>query len=158
MAVTFFVIIVFIIQTGNKNKTWKPELPERKLLWVSAVIGGGIGILCLFTLMPYLRKRVLAWEAEQNRQANVPGTSRQVSLLTASTSQSAVSAAGMTDCGIDTLSLVMQGSFPMSLSYLGGLTSCSSLPLSPRIQGTPIRPVRKKHWLGCVAWAHHNQI
>ena len=67
VAVTFFVIIVFIIQTGNKNKTWKPELPERKLLWVSAVIGGGIGIICLFTLMPYLRKRVLAWEAEQNR-------------------------------------------------------------------------------------------
>ena len=74
VAVTFFVIIVFIIQTGNKNKTWKPELPERKLLWVSAVIGGGIGIICLFTLMPYLRKRVLAWEAEQNRQANLPGT------------------------------------------------------------------------------------
>ncbi|CAK0780225.1 hypothetical protein CVIRNUC_004976 [Coccomyxa viridis] len=71
VAVTFFVIIVFIIQTGNKNKTWKPELPERKLLWVSAVIGGGIGILCLFTLMPYLRKRVLAWEAEQNRMARV---------------------------------------------------------------------------------------
>lgn len=74
VALTFFVIIVFIIQTGNKNKTWKPELPEGRLLWVSALIGGGIGVICLFTLMPYLRKRVLAWEAKQNRQANVSRT------------------------------------------------------------------------------------
>lgn len=69
VALTFFVIVVFIIQTGNKNKTWSPALGEGTLLWVSAVVGVGMGLLCLFFLMPFLRKRVIAWEAEQNRSA-----------------------------------------------------------------------------------------
>lgn len=67
VAVTFFVIVVFIIQTGNKNATWKPALSEPTLLWVSAVVGVGMGLLCLAFLMPFLRKRVIAWEAENNR-------------------------------------------------------------------------------------------
>ena len=67
VAVTFFVIVVFIIQTGNKNKTWSPALSEGTLLWVSAVIGVGMGLLCLAFVMPFLRKRVIAWEAENNR-------------------------------------------------------------------------------------------
>ena len=69
MALTFFVIVIFIIQTGNKNKTWPHALPERTLLWVSAVVGIGMGLLCLCFLMPFLRKRVIAWEAEQGRCA-----------------------------------------------------------------------------------------
>ena len=64
MALTFFVIVIFIIQTGNKNKTWPHALPENTLLWVSAVVGIGMGLLCLCFLMPFLRKRVIAWEAE----------------------------------------------------------------------------------------------
>jgi NADH:ubiquinone oxidoreductase subunit 6 (subunit J) len=67
VAVTFFVIVVFIMQTGNKNKTWTPEVPETKLLWISAIIAIGSGLLNLFVVMPFLRKRILAWEAEQNR-------------------------------------------------------------------------------------------
>ncbi|CAL8471759.1 g11301 [Coccomyxa elongata] len=71
VALTFFVIVVFIIQTGNKNKTWTPALGEGTLLWVSAVIGVGMGVLCLCFLMPFLRKRVLEWEAEHNRMTRV---------------------------------------------------------------------------------------
>ena len=71
VALTFFIIVVFIIQTGNKNKTWTPALPEQTLLWVSAVIGVGMGIACLCFLMPFLRKRVLAWEQEHSRCAFV---------------------------------------------------------------------------------------
>ena len=68
VALTFFVIVIFIIQTGNKNKTWPHALPEKTLLWVSAVVGAGMGLLCLCFLMPFLRKRVIAWEAEQSRR------------------------------------------------------------------------------------------
>ena len=40
---------------------------------MSAVVGAGMGLLCLCFPMAFLRKRVIAWEAEQNRCAPLGG-------------------------------------------------------------------------------------
>ena len=52
IGLTFFVIVIFIIQTGNKNKTWEPTL----VLWKSILISVGICLAAFlvsnFLLMP----------------------------------------------------------------------------------------------------------
>jgi hypothetical protein len=64
---TFFVITLFILQTGNKNGTWGRKLTENSLLWISAVVAAGAGLVCIAGVMPFLYKRILAWEAESQR-------------------------------------------------------------------------------------------
>ena len=58
IGLTFFVIVIFVIQTGNKNKTWAVAYP----LWKSILISVGIAIffflLSQFVVMPVLTARI----------------------------------------------------------------------------------------------------
>ena len=64
---TFFVITIFILQVGNKNGSFHRVLSDNMVLWISFVIAGGAGVICAFGVMPFLYKRILAWEAEQQQ-------------------------------------------------------------------------------------------
>lgn len=68
VAVTFFVIVIFIIQTGNKNKSWNDEVPEVELLLISAAFGIAAGAVTMYVVMPLLQKRILDWEAFHDRR------------------------------------------------------------------------------------------
>ena len=65
--VTFFIITLFILQTGNKNGTWGRKLTENTLLWIGAVVAGAATLLTICLVMPFLYKRIMAWEAEGQR-------------------------------------------------------------------------------------------
>jgi hypothetical protein len=68
LMLTFFVITVFIMQVGSKNGSFrKKKLSDGTILWISAVVAGGAGLICLFLVMPFLRKRIVAWEADNQR-------------------------------------------------------------------------------------------
>lgn len=70
VALTFFVIVVFIIQTGVKNKQFPDNnISDGKTVWIGIVVGFGLGLLTLLLVMPYLRKRALRWDNEQERKA-----------------------------------------------------------------------------------------
>ncbi|BDA40405.1 phosphate-repressible phosphate permease pho-4 [Coccomyxa sp. Obi] len=70
VALTFFVIVVFIIQTGAKNKQFaNNNISDGTTVWIGIVIGFGLGLLTLLLVMPYLRKRALRWDNEQERNA-----------------------------------------------------------------------------------------
>eukprot|EP00884_Botryococcus_braunii_P006394 jgi/Botrbrau1/15756/Bobra.4_1s0120.1 len=56
---TFWLIVSFIIQTGNKNHTWKQDQSDARVAWIGAVIGGGFGLLTAFVIMPLIRNRIL---------------------------------------------------------------------------------------------------
>ena len=38
------------------------------MLWIAAVVGGGLGIVTLAGVMPFLRKRIIAAEAEADHR------------------------------------------------------------------------------------------
>ncbi len=63
---TFFVITVFIIQTGNNNKSWD-KVSDVKAVWISLIIGFVLGVLILVVVMPILRGWVLAEEEEREK-------------------------------------------------------------------------------------------
>ena len=65
IALTFFVVVLFIIQTGNKNKTWTPALSDAKACWISAIPAVALGILGAVLIVPLLRKKILADEQAQ---------------------------------------------------------------------------------------------
>ncbi|KAK9862117.1 hypothetical protein WJX84_008901 [Apatococcus fuscideae] len=60
IGLTFFVIVIFVIQTGNKNKTWAVAYP----LWKSILISVGIAIF-FFLLTQFVAMPV--WTARINR-------------------------------------------------------------------------------------------
>ncbi|GAQ82758.1 sodium phosphate symporter [Klebsormidium nitens] len=64
--VTFFVVVIFIIQTGNKNNSWD-KVSDGKSVWISIVIGAGMGILTAAFIMPFLYKAVHADDARRER-------------------------------------------------------------------------------------------
>ena len=65
IALTFFIVVLFIIQTGNKNKTWTPSINDGKACWISAIPAVGLGIIGAALIVPLLRKKILAEEAAQ---------------------------------------------------------------------------------------------
>ncbi|GAQ85424.1 phosphate transporter [Klebsormidium nitens] len=66
VACTFFVVVIFIIQTGNKNASWD-RVHDDKLVWVSVVVAVGMGLLTIVLVMPFLYKAVHAQSDENNR-------------------------------------------------------------------------------------------
>ncbi|KAK9815735.1 hypothetical protein WJX72_008727 [[Myrmecia] bisecta] len=72
LGLTFFIITVFIIQTGNKNNKWNSKVSDGKACGISLGIGAGFAILGFFGTF-YMKKTILAAEAsfEQRRQKAV---------------------------------------------------------------------------------------
>lgn len=58
IGLTFFVIVIFIIQTGNKNKTWAVTFELWKAMVVSVAIGVAAFLFAQFVVMPVLTARV----------------------------------------------------------------------------------------------------
>ena len=58
IGLTFFVIVIFVIQTGNKNKTWEPSFEVWKAILVSVGIGAFALLATHFIVMPVLTARV----------------------------------------------------------------------------------------------------
>ena len=65
IGLTFFIVVLFIIQTGNKNKTWTPAIGDGKACWISAIPALALGIFGAAVVVPLLRKKILAEEAAQ---------------------------------------------------------------------------------------------
>lgn len=67
IGLTFFVIVIFVIQTGNKNKTWAVAYA----LWKSILISIGVAIffflLTQFVVMPVLTARIDRAYAQMQR-------------------------------------------------------------------------------------------
>ncbi|KAL3147388.1 hypothetical protein ABBQ32_002866 [Trebouxia sp. C0010 RCD-2024] len=66
VGLTFFVIVVFIIQTGAENDQWQ-KFSDGKSIWVGMVAGVGAGLLTLCTIIAYLRWKIPAELALQNK-------------------------------------------------------------------------------------------
>ena len=47
---------------------WGKKLEEGTMLWIAAVVGGGLGIVTLAGVMPFLRKRIIVAEAEADHR------------------------------------------------------------------------------------------
>ncbi|GAQ79899.1 hypothetical protein KFL_000400430 [Klebsormidium nitens] len=62
---TFFVVVMFVIQTGNKNGSW--DLSGAESVWISVVIAVGMGVLIGLIAMPLLWKAVHAADADRER-------------------------------------------------------------------------------------------
>jgi len=60
VGVTFFVIVYFIIQTGNKNKTWTPAVPDSKAVWIAIIPTVVMAIFTFFVLTPIMTKKINA--------------------------------------------------------------------------------------------------
>ncbi|KAL3158523.1 hypothetical protein ABBQ38_010750 [Trebouxia sp. C0009 RCD-2024] len=63
VGVTFFVIVYFIIQTGNKNKTWDKAVPDGRAVWISIIPAVFFSVFTMFVIMPLIRRRVLSEHA-----------------------------------------------------------------------------------------------
>jgi sodium-dependent phosphate transporter len=59
---TFFVVVVFIIQTGNKNKKWH-TIPDGKLCWIAAIVAIGMALLAC-AILPFMKRRIMQQEAD----------------------------------------------------------------------------------------------
>jgi len=64
IGLTFFVVVTFIIQVGNKNKTW-PATGDGKAIWIGFTVAGGMGILSFLPIF-YVRRQILADEQRVN--------------------------------------------------------------------------------------------
>eukprot|EP00897_Mesotaenium_endlicherianum_P005233 jgi/Mesen1/4738/ME000241S03774 len=53
VGLTFFVVVMFIIQTGNKNKSWDP-VKNSDLVWIAAVVAAPLALLTALLIMPWL--------------------------------------------------------------------------------------------------------
>lgn len=58
MGLTVFVIVIFVIQTGNKNKTWDTPFATWKSVVLSLGLGAFFALLFGFLIVPYLRRRI----------------------------------------------------------------------------------------------------
>lgn len=68
VGLTFFVIVVFIIQTGANNDQWA-AMEDAKTIWIGIVCGVGTGLLTLCTVIPYLRWKIPKEMALQKQAA-----------------------------------------------------------------------------------------
>eukprot|EP00897_Mesotaenium_endlicherianum_P008176 jgi/Mesen1/7387/ME000382S06583 len=69
VALTFFVVIIFIIQTGNKNHSWDPVKNET-LVWIAAVVAAPIAILTAIFIVPMLVRKIEADDELANSAAD----------------------------------------------------------------------------------------
>eukprot|EP00897_Mesotaenium_endlicherianum_P007314 jgi/Mesen1/6610/ME000034S06060 len=69
VALTFFVVIIFTIQTGNKNKSWD-EVKNGTLVWIAAVVTAPLGILCGILLVPIMVRKIGADDEMANSAAD----------------------------------------------------------------------------------------
>jgi sodium-dependent phosphate transporter len=60
VGITFFVIVFFIIQTGNKNKTWTPAVKDSKGVWIAIIPAAVMTVFTFFVLMPIMTKKINA--------------------------------------------------------------------------------------------------
>jgi sodium-dependent phosphate transporter len=67
VGLTFFVVVIFIIQTGNKNKSWSTVVPDGKAVWISIIVAVGMGLITMFGIMPRLKKQILKDEENERR-------------------------------------------------------------------------------------------
>ena len=58
MGLTFFVIVIFIVQTGNKNNTWENDFPTWKSVVISIAIGVFFALATAIIVIPLLRARI----------------------------------------------------------------------------------------------------
>ena len=66
---TFYVVVVFIIQTGNKNKTWTPT-SDAEMAWIGAVVCAGTAILAAVLIFGVLKKKIIGAEAARDACAS----------------------------------------------------------------------------------------
>lgn len=71
VGVTFFVIVYFIIQTGNKNKTWDRAVPDGRAVWISIIPAVFFTVFSMFVIMPLIKRRVLAEYARTHGYASI---------------------------------------------------------------------------------------
>ena len=57
------MIVYFIIQTGNKNKTWEEAVPDGRAIWISIIPAVFFGLLTMLVVMPLIKRRVLSEHA-----------------------------------------------------------------------------------------------
>lgn len=67
---TIWLVVSFIIQTGNKNKTWTNR-GDNWAIWVGAVCGVGCAIIFSVTILPFLVRKIHAQqEARDSAKAD----------------------------------------------------------------------------------------
>ena len=59
---TFFVVVVFIIQTGNKNKKWH-AVGDGNACWIAVLIAIGMSLFSL-ALLPSMRRRIQSHDTD----------------------------------------------------------------------------------------------
>ena len=47
------------------------NLPDGKIIWISVIVAAGCGLITLLLVMPYLRKKAILWDQEQQRYAQI---------------------------------------------------------------------------------------
>lgn len=67
VGLTFFVVVTFIIQTGNDNETWE-STGDAKAIWIGIVCAVGLGLLSI-PLLLRLRKSILEEEVKNEKAA-----------------------------------------------------------------------------------------
>ena len=60
--IMFFVLVVFIAQTGSKNNQWR-DLSDGTACWISAAVAGGLAICAALITFLYLKPAVIAADA-----------------------------------------------------------------------------------------------
>jgi sodium-dependent phosphate transporter len=58
VGITFFVIVYFIIQTGNKNKTWSPVVADGKAVWIAIIPSVVMCVFTFFVLVPIMTRKI----------------------------------------------------------------------------------------------------
>lgn len=43
------------------------NIPDGKIIWISVIVAAGCGLITLLLVMPYLRKKAILWDQEQQR-------------------------------------------------------------------------------------------
>ena len=72
MGLTVFVIVIFIIQTGNKNKTWDTPFATWKAVVRSLGLGAFFMLLVGLLVVPSLRRRINRDHAALNQYVPLP--------------------------------------------------------------------------------------
>ena len=54
---TCWLVVSFIVQTGNKNGTWT-KTSNAFVIWIGAAVGCGVGAIFAILVMPFLVKKI----------------------------------------------------------------------------------------------------
>ena len=61
---TLYVVVIFILQTGNANATWN-KVSNDKVIWIPFCVAIPVALAMYVFLMPHLRKVINAQEARR---------------------------------------------------------------------------------------------